>query len=105
MVRHLPLRQTMNPGVRGLISELERWIVSEWPPIRKCLFVSYNFFNIQHLFAALGVLGAQTVTTERSGPERLAIRVLRSADFALRSTDGELVRCLSTEVRPTTDRE
>jgi hypothetical protein len=43
------------------------------------------------------------MTTERSVPERLAIRVLRSADCALRSTDGELVRGLSTEVRPTTD--
>jgi hypothetical protein len=31
------------------------------------------------------------MTTERSVPERLAIRVLRSADCALRSTDGELV--------------
>jgi hypothetical protein len=31
------------------------------------------------------------MTTEQSVPERLAIRVLRSADCALRSTDGELV--------------
>jgi hypothetical protein len=43
------------------------------------------------------------MTTERSVRERFAIRVLRSADCALRSTDGELVRGLSTEVRPTTD--
>jgi hypothetical protein len=43
------------------------------------------------------------MTTERSVRERFAIRVPRSADCALRSTDGELVRGLSTEVRPTTD--
>jgi hypothetical protein len=43
------------------------------------------------------------MTTERSVRERLAIRVLRSAECALRSTDGELVRGLSTEVRPTAD--
>ena len=43
------------------------------------------------------------MTTERSVRERFAIRVLRSADRALRSTDGELVRGLSTEVRPNTD--
>ena len=32
------------------------------------------------------------MTTERSVQERFAIRVLRSADCALRSTDGELLR-------------
>ncbi len=43
------------------------------------------------------------MTTERSVRGRFAIRVLQSADCALRSTDGELVRGLSTEGRPTTD--
>ena len=43
------------------------------------------------------------MTTERSVRERFAIRVPRSADCALRPTDGELVRGLSPEVRPTTD--
>jgi hypothetical protein len=43
------------------------------------------------------------MTTEGSVRERFAIRVLRSADCALRSTDGELVSGLSTEVRPTAD--
>ena len=42
------------------------------------------------------------MTTERSVQERFAIRVLRSADCGL-PTDGELVRGLSPEVRPTTD--
>jgi hypothetical protein len=42
------------------------------------------------------------MTTERSARERLAIRVLWSA-CALWCTDGEPVRGLSTEVRPTTD--
>jgi hypothetical protein len=43
------------------------------------------------------------MTTERSVQERFAIRILPSADCALRSTDGEFVRGLSPEVRPTTD--
>jgi hypothetical protein len=42
------------------------------------------------------------MTTERSARERLAIRVLQSADCALWCADGEHVRGLSTEVRPTT---
>jgi hypothetical protein len=42
------------------------------------------------------------MTTERSDRERLAIRVQWSAR-ELWCTDGELVRGLSTEVRPTTD--
>jgi hypothetical protein len=29
MVWHLPLRQTMNQRVHGLISEMRRWTVSE----------------------------------------------------------------------------
>ena len=34
---------------------------------------------------------------------RFTIRVLRCGDCALRSTNGELVKGLSSEVRPTTD--
>ncbi len=37
------------------------------------------------------------MTTERSVPERLAIRVLRSADVRLWFTNGELVWGLATE--------
>jgi hypothetical protein len=43
------------------------------------------------------------VKTDCSVGERFAIRVLRSADCALRSTDGEPVRGLSPEIRPATD--
>jgi hypothetical protein len=39
------------------------------------------------------------MTTEGSVRERFAIRVLRSADCALRFTDGELVRGLSTDLQ------
>jgi hypothetical protein len=43
------------------------------------------------------------MTTKPSARELLAVRVPRSADCALWCTDGELVRVLSTEVRPTSD--
>jgi hypothetical protein len=45
------------------------------------------------------------MTTDRSAPERLAIRVLRPADCALWCTDGELAWGLSAAVRPISDQQ